>query len=328
MADRTAAPTPDWFFKSAALRRAAWQYWVIDTILGSLYSALHRVFRLTSIDTCSSVGAALGSFARRYIHFEIGEFRRSSRDEAKARQNWAWLRPNDCDPVILEAAIENAFRQASQTYLEFSVLDKFWSGGRIAVEGAEHLATARAAGRCILVAGLHLGNWETIGPALIGLGHKTTVVYQKPVNRFDHRMAVAARRRYGAALVPPGRAGARVAYRALADTSGVLLLYVDEFLNGRVYAPFFDRSLKAEGNIANAVRFATMTNAVVIPAYCTRLEGANFKVTFLPPVDIGRSDDSQADLVANVSKLNCVIEPVVRSHLDQWLWLFDIRAET
>ncbi|MDO8878364.1 MAG: lysophospholipid acyltransferase family protein [Pseudolabrys sp.] len=327
MLERDATPSIGWFFKSAQHRRVAWQYWVNDTILGFVYLAFHYVFRLAPTDTCSSIGSAIGSFARNHIRFDIGEFRRSGRDEARARQNWAWLRPTDNSPATVEAVMEQAYRQGAQTYLEFSVLHRLWPEGRIAVEGAEHLAAARATGCCTLVVGVHVGNWETIGPALIGLGHKTTIVYQKPINRFDHRMAVAARRRYGAALVPPGRAGGRIAYRALADASGVLLLYIDEFVNGRVYAPFFGRPAMLEGNIANAARLAAMTDAIVIPVYCTRLDGARFKVTFMPPVDIERTADSQADLAANVAKLNATIEPIVRTHLEQWLWLFDIRAD-
>lgn len=328
MSDRDATPSLSWFFKTAHQRHAAWQYWVNDTILGFVYLVFHYGFRLMPTDTCSSLGSAIGSFSRRHIRFDIGEFRRSALDEARAKQNWVWLRPNDNGPAAVEAAIEQAFRQGAQTFLEFSVLHRLWPEGRVAVDGAEHLAAARATGRCTLVIGLHIGNWETIGPALIGLGHKTTIVYQKPINRFDHRMAVAARHRYGAVLVPPGRAGGRFTYRALADASGVLLMYIDEFVNGRVYAPFFGRPAKLEGNIANATRLALMTDAIVIPAYCTRLNGAHFKVTFMAPVDLVRTSDSQADLAANVAKLNSTVEPIVRAHLDQWLWLFDIRADT
>src|SRR5476651_1755421 len=220
MADQADRPPLVWFFKGAKDRRAAWQYWLIDSFQGMVYAALHYGLKCVSIDTCSAVGSALGHIARHYIYFDIGEFRRSGRDEAGARRNWAWLRPQDNYPSKVDAAMEFAYRQGCQTWLEFSILHRLWPEGRIEVEGAEHIASARAAGRSTLIAGLHLGNWEAIGPTLIGLGHKTTIVYQRPVNRYDHSMAVAARRRYGAILVPPGRAGTRAAYRGLADTSG------------------------------------------------------------------------------------------------------------
>ena len=51
--------------------------------------------------------------------------------------------------------------------LEFSVLDRLWREGRIAVEGGEHLLAARAAGKPVIVMGLHVNNWEVIGPALM-----------------------------------------------------------------------------------------------------------------------------------------------------------------
>jgi Kdo2-lipid IVA lauroyltransferase/acyltransferase len=325
----TVVPPFAWLFRGGRYRRAAWQYWITDPVAGAAYAGVHFTFRLLSIDLCSAFGAAFGSFARRHIGFDLGEFRRSRRDEAKARRNWLWLRPGDADPATVDSALERAYRQGSRTYLEFSVLHRLWRSRRIAVQGHEHIAEAKAAKRSVLVVSLHLGNWETIGPALVGLGYETTIIYQVPQNRFDHRLAVAARRRYGAILVPPLTPGARArnAYRALSNPDNVLLIYIDEFVNGRVHAPFFGRPLTLEGNIVNAVRLAAMTDAAVILAFCIRTKGARFNVTFLPALSFDKTADREADLRTNVANLNAVIEPIVREHLDQWLWLFDLRPE-
>jgi KDO2-lipid IV(A) lauroyltransferase len=295
-------------------------------LLGLPYTLSCAALRRTSIDTCSAVGDWLGDFARRHVGFDLGGPRKNRHDEARARANWVRLRPRDAAPETVEAALDTAFRQTMRTIAEISVVERLWPEGRIAVTGAEHIAAARAAKRPTLIAGLHLGNWEVIGPALIGLGHSITLIYQQPPNRFDHRMAVAARRGYGATLVPPGHGGGRVAYRALANADDVLLLYIDECVGQHVYAPFFGRPMKAEGNIANAARLAALTDAVVIPAYCTRLGGAHFRVTFLPPVELVRGGSRNA-ILANVARLNATIEPVVLAHLDQWLWLFDLRFD-
>jgi Kdo2-lipid IVA lauroyltransferase/acyltransferase len=323
------APPLGWLLRPGRHRREAWQYWVVDPLAGAVYAGVYYAFRLASIDTCSWAGAAFGSFARRHIGFDLGEFRRSRRDEARARDNWVWLRPQDNEPAMVKAAMETAYRQGSRAYLEFSVLDRLWRSGRITVQGEAHLAWVKAAKRSVIVAGLHLGNWETIAPALIGLGHTVTAVYQVPRNRFDHRLAVAARLRYGVSLIPPAPPGtrARIAHRTLSAPGGVLLIYIDECVNGRVYAPFFGRPQKSEGNIANAVRFAAMTDAVVIPAFCTRTGGARFNVTFMPPVELASTTDRDTDLRMNIARLNAVIEPIIRENLDQWLWLFDLRPD-
>jgi len=327
MANPIEAPPLRWFFSGAGRRRAAWKYWVGDVVWGLIYGAMFRLLRRFSVDTCSHIGGVLGDIARRYVWFEVGDLRRYRGHAAQARRNWLRLRPQDSAPATVEAAMASVFGNTTRSQCEFAVLDRLWPEGRIATAGAGHVAAARAAKRPTLVAGLHLGNWETIAPALIGLGHPVTAIYQQPPNRFDHRMIVEARHRYGVTLIPPGRSGGRIAYRALAQADDVLLLYIDEFVNGHVFAPFFGRPPKPEGNIANAARLAALTDAVVIPAYCIRKAGARFTVTFLPPVELVRTGDRNADLAANVARLNAVIEPVILAHLDQWLWLFDLKLD-
>jgi KDO2-lipid IV(A) lauroyltransferase len=65
----------------------------------------------------------------------------------------------------------------------------------------------------------------------------------------------------------------------------------------------------------------------LIPAYSLRLDGANFRVTFLPPVELARGGEGKSDLLENVARINGVIEPIILAHLEQWLWLFDFRAD-
>jgi KDO2-lipid IV(A) lauroyltransferase len=321
------APPLRWFLHDAERRRIAWQYWVWDTILGVYFTLSHYALRATSIDTCSWVGDVFGRVSRRYIGFDMGELRRNRRHEAQARANWLRLRPQDNAPAAVEAAMDIAFRNASRSMCEFAVLNRLWAAGRIAVEGAEHLAAARAAQRPILIGMLHLGNWELIGPTLIGLGYGVSGFYQVPPNRFDHRVAVAVRKRFGAKLIPPGRGGGGIAYRILKDNRDVMVIALDEYVEHKVFAPFFGRPVRPEGNIAYAARLATLTDAVLIPAYSLRLDGANFRVTFLPPVELARGGDGKSDLLENVARINGVIEPIILAHLEQWLWLFDFRAD-
>lgn len=320
------APPVRWLAGNAAQRRLAWDYFISDVFWGLFYRAGHQVLRATSIDACSWIGGAFGHLLRHYVSFRVGDMHRYRKHEAQARAAWTWLRPGD-DQRAIAAAMDRAFKNSGRSYCEFSVLHRLWAAGRIEVQGAEHLAAARADNRPTLVAGLHLGNWETVGPALIGLGYGTQLIYQVPPNRFDHQIAIKARQRYGCRLVPPGRNGARHAWRALAEARDVLLMYMDEHVNGRVYAPFFGRGVTLDGNLAKAARLAALTQATVIPAYSERLQGARFRVNFLPPVALSHGGDRDADLRANVAALNAVIEPIVHAHLDQWLWLFDILPE-
>ncbi|MFN0041036.1 MAG: lysophospholipid acyltransferase family protein, partial [Burkholderiales bacterium] len=321
------APPLHWFLLGADRRRIAWQYWVHDLLWGSCYTSVHFVLRLLPADAVSAAGSWFGNFCRRHVNFKIGSMRRYRAHEALARKNWAWLRAQDNDPAVVEGAMNSAFRNVGRVQCEFAALKKIWHEGRVSVEGAQHLDAARDGSRPIIVVGLHIGNWELIGPSLLDAGHICTAVYQEPPSRFDHYMVVSSRLRWGAKLIPPGRGGGRIALRVLVDRKDVLVIFLDECVDGVVYAPFFGRPARYDGNIAYAARLAAITNAVIIPAYCRRLRDASFRVTFLPPIELVHTGDRKRDLIANVAAINANIEPIVRANLDQWFWIFDLQQD-
>jgi KDO2-lipid IV(A) lauroyltransferase len=298
--------------------RKIFDYWVRDTAIGLLNTAIHESLKALPIDACSAFGAMISPLsAKRY-----------AASDRRARHNWRILRPDQSDPATVDAAMQRLWRSVSRTMVEFSVLDRLWDAGRIAVGGIEHLDAVRAAGKPILVACLHLGNWETIPVAGIRLGHPGSGIYWRLENRFDTRIAVNARERYGAILYPAGPGAMRAAIRELTSKKGPFVVFVDECIDDRVFAPAFGRRLTAEGNIAHVARLAVRTGAEIIPAYCERLgDRAWFKVRFLPPVQIERDGFRKEKLMANIGAINAVIEPIVHRHLDQWYYALDLDLE-
>lgn len=293
------------------------RYWLRDTLLGVLNLMLHYGCRLLPIDWVSAIGARVGSFNGRY---------RFAAARRRAEAGVVRLSGGAVSTRKAAALVDRLFEHVGRVMLEFSVLDRLWSAGRITVVGGEHPLAARAAGRPLLVMGLHLGNWEAIGPTLIGLGLAGFKgFYQPPRNRFDHRIALAARVRYGAIALRPGIAAARTARRLLVEERGVFLAYADEERQGHVSAPLFGRPIPPRANILDIARLAAASGAAVVPAYVERLDGARFRVTFLPPVDLaaGRGDMT----IENVHRINEVITPLVLARLDQWYMLFDYHRE-
>jgi Kdo2-lipid IVA lauroyltransferase/acyltransferase len=294
------------------------RYWVHDPAMGLLNTAIHASLKLLPIDACSGFGAWLSPFS-------AWRYRPSDR---RARDNWRKLRPADSDDATVDAAMRSLWRSVSRTMCEFSVLDRRWDAGRIVVAGVEHMDATRAAGKPILVACVHLGNWETIPVVGIRMGHPGSGIYWPLENRFDTRIAVKARERYGAILFPGSGPGAmRAAIDALTSRKGPFVVFVDECIDDYVFAPAFGRKLKPEGNMAYVARLAVITGADIIPAYCVRQgDSARFKVTFLPPVSLVR-ERSKSALMQNIASINGVIEPIVRDHLDQWYYALDIELD-
>lgn len=305
-----------------ALRQRAWlwrRYWLRDPLLGGLDYAIHHGSRLLPTEWGSAIGAGLGLLNGRYRYHT--ERRRAERLYRRFRGEAA----GDA-----AAAVIRLFANAGRTMLEFSVLDRLWHEGRIAVSGHEHLLAARAAGRPVIVMGLHLSNWEVIGPALIGLGLPGfKFIYQPPRSRFEHQIAVAARRRYGAIMLRPGVMAARIARRLLVEERGVLLIFADDERRGRINAPLFGRPIAPRANLPTIVRLAWASGAAVIPAYAerdTERGGARFHVSCLPPADLLPAGGDAA-LTENVHRLDDIITPIVLDRLDQWYMLFDYRRD-
>ena len=293
--------------------RAAWRrYWVRDTVSGLSDTATHYALRALPVETCSAIGWRLGQWvgARRQLWHE------------RATRNLRQLRP-ELDDETSARAIQRMWGHIGSTMAEFSALPRIWGTERIAIEGLENLDAARATGRPRIWAALHLGNWEIVGPTLLDLGEKGFDVYQPPRNRFERRIAERVRRRFADQLLPPGPATARRLLRALTEERRGVVLYVDEFQEHRVHAPFFGRPLRLDGNLARVVRLALMADAVITPAYCVREAHGRFRLRIAPPVLLGPGTDRSA-VMRGVAHLDSIITPIVLSHIEQWFMLHDL----
>ncbi len=302
-------------FAAGEARQRAWQYWVTDTAVGWRNTAVHHALRAFSIDRCSHFGSVMSRLVPR----------RFPDADKQARRNLLALRPEASDPVWLDNAMRRLWDNAGRTMAEFSVLHRLWGAGHIHVDGIEHALAVKRSGQPLLVAGVHLGNWELIGVVGISHGINGAAIYMPPDNRFEHRIATAVRRRFGGEPIPPTSRTMLDARRVIVEERNALVIYVDEHTRGRVQAPAFGRRIEPSTNIDYIVRLALATDAAIVPAYCLRRHGsAHFDFRVLPPLNLVRTDRASRDIAENVEQLNAIIEPVILANLDQWFYLPDL----
>jgi KDO2-lipid IV(A) lauroyltransferase len=294
--------------------RQAWQYYFTDTVIGLYKTVLHYLFRLLPIDAGSNFGAFWAFYTPRMY----------PESDARARRNLAVLRPD----LETDAAMRTLWRNISRTVAEYSVIDRFWDAGRIQVEGADLMLAAQAAGKPILVCEIHLGNWEVMVVGGIRSGIRGSGIYLPVPNRFDNWLMRKARDRYQGTQIMAGRNALRTAMRVLHEKRDAFLVPIDEELRGRVQAPAFGRPLQLNSNIGYVARLAAATDAAVFVGYCLREgDAARFKVGFLPVVTVAFGD-RHGDAETNMQRLNDVIEPLIRAHIDQWFFLLDLELES
>ncbi len=58
-----------------------------------------------------------------------------------------------------------------------------------------------------------------------------------------------------------------------------------------------------------------------MPARVKRLEGARFRLTVYPPMELPDSGDRQADVAETMRRVNALLEEWIRARPEQWLWL-------
>ncbi len=313
-------PAPPWRWSE---RRALWRYWVQDALVGASDLALHRALRLLPTDRISDIGARLGERG--------GRKRRMASDRARAALRL--MRPG-ASAAEIEALLTAHWRHVGRTFAEFAAHDRIVPEGRIAVEGGDIPRAILRAGRPLIVAGIHVGSWETIPGALHLLGIPVHGTFQPLPNRFRMRIAARMRRQSqataGAAesgFILPTLAAPFEALRVLEARKAALLQYVDEDWEGRVQAPSLGRPIRMSGNIMRVVRLARRSGAAIVPAYGLRLgEAARFRVTFLPEVPLG-PDGGRAGVLADIAALDAAIETLVRAHPEQWFMLHAFRAD-
>jgi KDO2-lipid IV(A) lauroyltransferase len=86
-----------------------------------------------------------------------------------------------------------------------------------------------------------------------------------------------------------------------------------------VFVPFFGVEACTASGVA---RVAKRTDAAVVPAFTIWDKAiGKYRIQFDPPLALVRTDDDEADAVANTALFTHVIEEYARKYPDQWLWV-------
>jgi Kdo2-lipid IVA lauroyltransferase/acyltransferase len=183
----------------------------------------------------------------------------------------------------------------------------------IRFEGYEHFENARRAGRGVLFATAHLGNWELSAYAHALVAEPLDIVVRPLDNPLLDRLA--ARRRSGSGnRVISKRDPARPILKALAANRAVGIL-IDQNVSAEsgLFVNFFGIPAATDSGF---VRLAARSGAAVIPGFALWCEKeARYVLRFYPPVPIS------GDALRDTQALHCVLEAVIREYPDQWLWI-------
>jgi KDO2-lipid IV(A) lauroyltransferase len=214
------------------------------------------------------------------------------------------------------AIIDGVFRSIARLLVTFA---KFPSIRRenlerwIRAEGYEHFENALRAGRGVLFATAHLGNWELSAYAHALLASPMNVVV-RPLDNPLIDALVERRRTLTGNRILGKKDFARSILKALAGNEAVgILVDQNAGLDAAVFVDFFGIPASAGNSFA---KLAAHSGAAVIPGCALwSNEERRYVLRFGPAIPM--TGDAGRDTQAIHSRL----EAVIRAYPDQWLWI-------
>ncbi|NOY66531.1 MAG: lysophospholipid acyltransferase family protein [Gammaproteobacteria bacterium] len=183
--------------------------------------------------------------------------------------------------------------------------------------GIEYLQEALKKDKGVILAALHLGNWEVIGLYCSQLFTMTSLY--RPQHRSPELDAFIrqGRQRFGAHLVPTDISGVKALHKALENNHLTGILPDQNPGRGTgVFAPFFNHPANT---MVLLPKLAQRNHSTVLYSYAERLRwGRGFRLHFIPVNDGIYSKDK----LQSASVLNKGLEECIRKKPGQYWWSY------
>ena len=189
----------------------------------------------------------------------------------------------------------------------------------VVYEGFENYERAYNRGKGVLFLTAHLGGWELSAFTHSLHGHPLHIVMRPLDNLRLDRLIREYRTMHGNTTVEKDDfvRGLLSAMKA-GETVGILMDTNMTPPQG-VFVPFFGIPACTASGVA---RIALRTDAAVVPGF-TIWDRAlrKYRLRFDPAVNLIRTGNDDADVIANTALFTKIIEDYVRRYPDQWLWV-------
>jgi KDO2-lipid IV(A) lauroyltransferase len=229
-----------------------------------------------------------------------------------AEQNLALALPHEDAGRIIDGVFDSIARLLV-AFARFPAIRKDNLHTWIRCEGVEHVEAAHRAGKGVLFATAHLGNWELSAFAHALLAGPMHVVVRPLDNPFIDRLVERRRTATGNRLISKTDY-ARSILKALAANEAVgILIDQNAAPENGVFVKFFGVPACAGTGFA---KLAARSGAAVIPGFALWSEKENrYVLRFHPPVPI--TGDAERD----TEVLQSTLESIIRTSPEQWLWI-------
>ncbi|MBS1814998.1 MAG: lysophospholipid acyltransferase family protein [Acidobacteria bacterium] len=263
-----------------------------------------------------TLARAAGAFVGRVAYRLLGRLRRTG------MRNLEIAYPEKSE-VERTAILHAVYRNLGWQLAEFCLMGRYSRRGAEDVvfryEGLQNFEQAQQRGKGTLVLTGHLGAWELSSFLHSLCGSPMGMVIRRLDNPLVDRFVNRIRCLHGNRVLHKDDF-ARGLLRAMAanETVGILMDTNMTPPQG-VFVPYFGVEACTASGLA---RVARATGAAVIPGFLLwSADEKKYVLHFGRALDVQRTEDAEADAVANTALFTRTIENYVRSAPEQWLWL-------
>jgi phosphatidylinositol dimannoside acyltransferase len=184
------------------------------------------------------------------------------------------------------------------------------------VDGLEHIIAARDAGRGMIYALPHMGNWEAAAPIAVSIGVPVVAVAEELPNRRITDWFTAMRAEFGIEIVlATGRLEVMRRLEAAIGENKAVALLCDRDLKGKgVEVEFFgEQTTLPPGPATLAVR----TGAPLLPVGCYFADGG-YRVNVRPPLPVPEGVSKSDTVAVLTQELANELEGFITAAPEQW----------
>ena len=212
---------------------------------------------------------------------------------------------------LTRAVPDNAGRALIEIYSGAEFTARIGATDRLTGLGLPALEQAQAAGRPVILACAHFGNYDAMRAAIAARGWQVGALYRPMNNRAFNRHYVPAIEAIAQPLFPRGRAGLAGMLRFLRG-GGMLCLGFDQYDHHGAMLRFFGLPSRT---VLTPAELALRYDALLLPiAGIRQPDGLSFRVEVGDPIEPG-------DAPEMMQALNDDLERLVRAHPEQWFWI-------
>lgn len=218
---------------------------------------------------------------------------------------------------ILKECFKNFFMNLVEI-MRTPRIDKDYVDKYMEIEGEENLRQALERHRGVIVLGYHSGNWELCFVVAGILGYHFHILAEEQIKNPLLDEFLNNLRRSKGTNVLKATSSMRELF-ALLKQNQIIGLVADHGVKKGVAVDFFGRKVLTP---VGAIKLALKFDAVLLLAYIRRISGPRHKITIMPEFKLDRQEDLDQSILANLSKINKILEKLIERYPSEYYWPF------